>query len=477
MTIKFFKKISFVIVPFIFLIGCERDLQQTKKPFEAQNKKIEFEKKVPPIYVKYFKRSDKVLNTIVSFNKKEVKLINSITLVMPNVSVVAGDEGVDLLKVISMNINNNTFSEYLKRLEELTGYEIVYENDLVVIKSISQREWNLAAVSKDVIEIKSSSGEADGESFTSSDLSAGSDNKANEWISLIDSIKKILGQEAVVSSNQKLGLISAIGNPIKMRRADRWIEKVIESSNKQIHLKVSVLDVSVDEAVGSGIDWSIISEGVNGKFKIGNSSPQSMDGAGALTIGTLSGEKLKQGEIGASFLVNLLRKQGNVKVQNQPNLTVVNGKTAYISTGNAFSYTAKLDSTSDQNGNVVVTADIKRMKVGVDLLVTPKILEDGRIVITVVPIISSLINLENIDVGTGASRQKIQNPRTTLQKLSTQAIVKSGGTIHLGGLIAERVKETAKNLPNGKFNFLFDSSQKEMERREIVVLITPTTID
>jgi type II secretory pathway component GspD/PulD (secretin) len=45
--------------------------------------------------------------------------------------------------------------------------------------------------------------------------------------------------------------------------------------------------------------------------------------------------------------LNFLRKQGNVRVDNQPNITVTNGREAYITTGDEFSYIASIKSATD----------------------------------------------------------------------------------------------------------------------------------
>jgi type II secretory pathway component GspD/PulD (secretin) len=173
-------------------------------------------------------------------------------------------------------------------------------------------------------------------------------------------------------------------------------------------------------------------------------------------------------------MLNLLKKQGKVRVDNQPNITVTNGRQALITTGDAFSYVSSVNSTPDPNGgSPVVTSEIERMTVGVDMKVTPSIMPDNRIVINIVPIISSLKSFSTLNSG----GQTFQTPNIALQKLATQVIVESGKTIHLGGLMASKVASAAKGLPQGGFlDFLFKGVQKSIERREIVILITPTIV-
>ena len=136
-----------------------------------------------------------------------------------------------------------------------------------------------------------------------------------------------------------------------------------------------------------------------------------------------------------------------------------------------------MNATPDGDGNVITTSEMARMSVGVEMRVTPKILPDNRIVVSIVPIISSIKSFTTVTSGSGISVQEFQTPNIALQKLATKVIVESGKTIHLGGLIATKVVNAAKGLPNaGIFDVFFRGVQKSLERREIVILITPTIV-
>jgi type II secretory pathway component GspD/PulD (secretin) len=52
-----------------------------------------------------------------------------------------------------------------------------------------------------------------------------------------------------------------------------------------VHLQVQVLDVTIDESVGQGINWNLVSKQSSGQFQISNSSKQVIDGAGLVSIG------------------------------------------------------------------------------------------------------------------------------------------------------------------------------------------------
>ncbi|CAC9641366.1 type II secretion system protein GspD [bacterium endosymbiont of Bathymodiolus sp. 5 South] len=424
--------------------------------------------------------------------KKPINIIAAIDFADSTLSI-SPDLGVDLNKKFNIKFNNQTLGVYFDFLENITGYHIELLDGVVYIKSIQTQTWHLQSLSSDNVEISSAK----------SDIGASIQKQTNVdgWNEIIEqvevimnlddspkflfAIKKDAEEEAKmrikafsVVHNKQLGTVTVTGVPKKLEQVDIWLSGLIKSSNRQVHLQVQVLDVTIDESVGQGINWNLISKQSSGQFQISNNSKQVIDGAGLVSIGSPLGTALNLGnKISLSVMLNFLRKQGNVRVDNQPNITVTNGREAYITTGDEFSYIASIKSATDAQGQITTTSDIQRMSVGIDMRVTPKILPNNRIVVNIVPIISSIKSFTTLTSGSNNSMQEFKTPNIALQKLRTQVIVESGKTIHLGGLIASKVANAAKGLPGGGImDMFFRGVQKSLERREIVILITPTIV-
>lgn len=425
-----------------------------KKPIQQ----IIFEPPKTPIHIEVFYPQDEKLNKLININQPDgISLINAINIT--DITPIAEDNKVDLKQVLTLSFDGN-LKDYLIYLSRLTGYDVSLENNVIKINSTVYHKWNLASISSDT-----------NNAIISDNVQK---NISTEWLKVVETIKKLLGEEAVVSANLKTGVVHAYASPIKIKQADFYVNNLIKNSKQQVHLSVTILDVSLNNAKGRGIDWSIVSEGINGAISIASSQPQIIDGAGLIQLGTLNNNALlNQGDVSVKLLISLLEKQGNVIVQDQPNITVLNGDAGIISTGTEFSYISKINANTDQNGNVVSTAEVERLNVGVSMQVSAKVLDKDKVLINVVPILSSLQNFTNIESG----EQSFQTPNITLQKLSTQAIVSSGKTMHLGGLISEKIINASKFLPNNSLlGTLFASKQSSLEKREIVILITPTII-
>jgi len=442
--------------------------------------------------------------------KQPINIIAAIDFADSTLSI-SPDSGVDLNKKFNVKFNNQTLGVYFDFLENITGYHIELIDGVVYIKSIQTQTWHLQSLSLDNVEISSAKndiGASTQEKQTNVDswdeiikqvkIIMNLDDRPKFLFKIIKAVKKGAQEGAKegdkeeaeeqikafsVVHNKQLGTVTVTGMPKKLEQVDIWLSGLIKSSNRQLHLQVQVLDVTIDESIGQGINWNLISKQSSskqssGQFQISNNSKQVIDGAGLISIGSPIGTALNLGnKISLSVMLNLLRKQGNVRVDNQPNITVTNGREAYITTGDEFSYIASIKSATDAQGQITTTSDIQRMNIGIDMRVTPKILPDNRIVVNIVPIISSIKSFTTLTSGSNNSTQEFKTPNIALQKLRTQVIVESGKTIHLGGLIASKVANAAKGLPDGGImDMFFRGVQKSFERREIVILITPTIV-
>ena len=446
--------------------------------------------------------------------KQPINIIAAIDFADSTLSI-SPDSGVDLNKKFNVKFNNQTLGVYFDFLENITGYHIELIDGVVYIKSIQTQTWHLQSLSLDNVEISSAKndiGASTQEKQTNVDswdeiikqvkIIMNLDDRPKFLFKIIKAVKKGAQEGAKEGSkegdkeeaeeqikafsvvhNKQLGTVTVTGMPKKLEQVDIWLSGLIKSSNRQVHLQVQVLDVTIDESIGQGINWNLISKQSSskqssGQFQISNNSKQVIDGAGLISIGSPIGTALNLGnKISLSVMLNLLRKQGNVRVDNQPNITVTNGREAYITTGDEFSYIASIKSATDAQGQITTTSDIQRMNIGIDMRVTPKILPDNRIVVNIVPIISSIKSFTTLTSGSNNSTQEFKTPNIALQKLRTQVIVESGKTIHLGGLIASKVANAAKGLPDGGImDMFFRGVQKSFERREIVILITPTIV-
>lgn len=418
-------------------------------------------------------------------------LLQVLKMAVPDASIVPIDTGVDLKLRLDVIADNMTLTEYIKMLEGMTGYGIVYENDLLKVSSMKSKRWNLAALASQRTSSTSVSQKLSAGGDGGSSSSVGVKNDEDAWKSLLENAESILGTGASGGQNQlkpyvtgirSIGLLSAAGAPARIDVLDQYIKNLETMSSKQINIDVRVFDVRLDDNKGSGIDWSAL---VNGTFDGDPFSLNSglLDGAASYLTGkspwSVGGTLTTSNGSTFSSVISFLEQYGSVDLLNQPNVTTLNGSTAYLSSGDEFSYISSISEEEDDDGDKTLTPEFTRIKVGVSLSVTPRVLDGDRILLDIIPVVSSMQGADQYTVG-GLS---FETPIIALQELATQVITRNGQPIQLGGLISKKVTESLTQLPfknkdtGDMLNFMFEADENDLERREIVITVVPTILE
>lgn len=297
------------------------------------------------------------------------------------------------------------------------------------------------------------------------------------------SIEQVVGtgpeeREPFIEGIRSVGIVVAGGKPSKMRILDRFLKRSIEESSKIINVQIEAYDVVLDNGKQKGIDWDVLKTGsLAGNlldFGFANSS-EVISGGGLWNLtGTYTGDRGT-----ASALIRFLETFGRVELQDQPNLTVRNGVPAQIYAGEELTYIVDVEQAQDEAGNVTVTPKLGRLKVGVTLAVTVRVLDDDRLLVDVTPVISNLNSFDVVAVG----ETQFETPRVALKEISTQLITSSGSAVHLGGLITERLEQAMERLPwqnvltKNVLNPFTQNLNNSVERRELVLVVTPTLVE
>ena len=419
----------------------------------------------------------------------QVALIDALRKQLPGVNVMPADTNVDLARVVNVHARNMPAMDYLDYLASTTGYDISFEKGKVVVRSFVRKEWNLALFSS----LRNVSLQV-GKAFSTD--AGGGRNTFNgsftddEWEIIVKGAEQILGASGpskkgefapFVQGVRSIGLLSAGGEPDKIRAVDDFIRSVVASGSKQINISVQAFEVMLDDRRGAGINWDqlAVNGSVNGNATTMDLGPGTAEAAGIAGIfkNVLT---YKGGDVKAEATLEFLSTFGEVELLNQPNVTVRNGAYAYISAGKELTYVGEIELEDDSDGDDRTTIKVESIRVGVTLSVAPRILEDGRVLLEIWPSISSADLSNEIQSGAG---QGIALPEVQLQELATEVITESGRPVQLGGFIQRSIAKNLSELPwqeklTGKMlNPVFKSEGSDLERTELVLTVTPTIVE
>lgn len=479
-------------------------------------KEVEWPDNPSGTFTKIIRKSEIQKQRKVTVSFPDGALVEIIKDAFPKASVVPKDPGVDLKTTLSIMADNMSVSDFVKTVEGATGYGLEITGDTVYVSSYKKMQWNagaLASARKSNVRIGQKLSRGTNGTNDNSDAWSEVESSNDAWDSLLDNAKSILGvssdgasggaadstnvRGSKAKSNKKdtsiikldpfvigmrsLGIISAAGAPYKIDILDEYIRNFTEASSKQINIDVKMYDVTLNDNRAAGIDWNALIEGTlnNNPFSVGlgGISTQGITAASGNAWGVATSYSGSKGSFDS--VVRFLAQYGTVDLVNQPNITTLNGSTAFLSTGDEFSYIADIETVQDDNGNVTTTPKFERLKVGVTLSVTPRLLDGDRILLDIVPVVSSMQGSDLFTV----EGYDFETPILALQELSTQVITRNGEPIQLGGLITKKISESLTYLPwkhkatGEMLSALFDAEDNDLERRELVITVVPRIVE
>jgi general secretion pathway protein D len=262
------------------------------------------------------------------------------------------------------------------------------------------------------------------------------------------------------------GLITVTGTKKQLDAVDRYIKELVKRLTKEVLIDVKILSVQLSKSNSLGVNWS--------QFQIQNTGSTSLYGgikyiAGSKSIFVTGSTFSTQG------LLNFLAQYGTVSSISNPKVVTLNNQKAIVTVGDTIYYKYASKTSTDQNGNVQTEYTIGSKFVGVILDITPQIADDGTIILSVYPRISSFLDPQQ------ATDTTLDRPPNTSDKtLSTVVRLKDGQTLVMGGLITRDDTFTVNGIPVLKeipiINFFFSSKEKLSNKQELVFIITPHII-
>jgi pilus assembly protein CpaC len=171
------------------------------------------------------------------------------------------------------------------------------------------------------------------------------------------------------------------------------------------------------------------------------------------------------GSDSVSVLVNMLNEQGVMRTLAEPNLTAISGGNAEFLVGGEIPITVG----RDEQGIPIV--DFKEY--GVKLNFTPVVISGGRISLEIETEISEID--ESVRIGVDGP------PGLRTRRAQTTVELPSGGSIAIGGLLQDNISQSVTGVPGlmdlPVLGTLFRSSSFQRSQSELVILVTPYTVD
>jgi general secretion pathway protein D len=254
--------------------------------------------------------------------------------------------------------------------------------------------------------------------------------------------------------------------------------KKLDVPPKQVLIEVLVAEVTLTDVAEFGLQWLFKRERPDLAFT-GTSTVTITEGGGVVLGPALTGGRGITGLVTAvvdSLLIEstlqVLASEGRLNVLASPHILAMDNKEAKIEVGSEEPVATGLIK-QPETGTLSTQAQVQYRTVGTILTVTPRITEKNKVTLEITQEVSQ------VNRGAATVLGETFDSFNT-RKATTTAVVESGKTLLIGGLIRESDNFRREGIPVLSkiplIGYLFSTTTRTKEKTELVVMVTPHVI-
>ncbi|MBS1214445.1 MAG: gspD, partial [Proteobacteria bacterium] len=275
-----------------------------------------------------------------------------------------------------------------------------------------------------------------------------------------------LGRETRVVADPANNALIIFAKPADYKEIEAVI-KELDVMPMQVLIDATVVEVSLKGELQYGLRWYFEHRDMG--FVRGNptSSIAQANLAGGFTYSMVNAAK------DIRVQLDLLAANNKVNVLSSPSLMVLNNQEAQINVGDKVpTPTATASNVLPGAATTTLTSTLQYQESGTSLRLKPRVNAGGLVIMDVMQEIStpSKVTVNNTDTFQFAQR-----------KIHSTVAVPDGESLALGGLIQDRESDAVTGIPILSqipyLGWLFSTTIKSKERTELIVLLTPRTVN
>lgn len=254
------------------------------------------------------------------------------------------------------------------------------------------------------------------------------------------------------------------------RQRSQIVNLLTIAGEDQVMLKVTVAEVSRQVLKQLGFSGSIYSETSGNGITFRN--PANLGNAVNPFASAITGA-IGSGSMNFASYINAMEQAGVMRTLAEPSLTAISGKEAKFRVGGEY----RLPSNQQIDDEKGLAREIETVEYGIGLNFTPVVLGPGRIALDIETEVSeptfegSVVN-GNAGEIPGQTYMSIRR-----REASTSVELPSGGSIVIGGLVQDNIRQAMSGLPGVAkipiFGTLFRSKDFVRNETELVIIATP----
>lgn len=271
----------------------------------------------------------------------------------------------------------------------------------------------------------------------------------------------------IITSDIESNSIVLMGVESELKILNNFLDS-IDKQKSQVYIEAKIIEVNNELVNKIGISYGILkgstsNDGIMAISTRLNGGSAAVDEAISTLGWNIKGLNLKSGlALGASL--NLLKQKGALNVVSEPSILAIDNKESFIYVGEKIS--VQTSSTVSDGGTQ--RSNYQREDVGLTLKVKPQVASDDKLTLEINALLEG-VKLKSVGAG--------DNPDTLKKEINTTAILNSGESVIIGGLIENKNEQTNEKVPVlgdiPVVGNIFKNESNINRKNNLVVIVTP----
>jgi type IVB pilus formation R64 PilN family outer membrane protein len=304
------------------------------------------------------------------------------------------------------------------------------------------------------------------------------------WEELEKTVTALLNGTGNVVIAPSSGTLTVTTTPDIMRNVAKFIEDENKRLSRQIAINVEVYVVSLSNEEDFGVT---LTTAFNKLSNLNTTTAAMPSFTNSTSLGTLGVTVLNTKQGKATSVLSALSSLGDTSRVAQFPLTTLNNRPVTRRIGHDKAYVESFsNSTGTSSTYTSSTVSTGTVQEGFSLQLTPRALDDGRIMLQYSFSLIDLLDLAKFNTSTGGDTTSssssglpsyVQLPETTNRVFIQQSMLRSGSTLVIGGFDDQQAAQNAQGVGN-PFNFLLGGgATSTTSRKMLFITITPQILD
>lgn len=275
-----------------------------------------------------------------------------------------------------------------------------------------------------------------------------------------------------ITASEEINSIIAVGDPTVIKGIKLIIDE-LDKEKYQVYVQAKIVNINKSNAEDIGVKYGFATGDIS---SAGLYAMSANFGASALTeaaaktvtdyLGAITLASKDNFALGAT--IDFLQTKGASTTISNPSILCVNNKESSIYVGKTISVS------SGTTTGASTSTSYKREDVGLTLKIKPRVSSNDKVTLDIETVLENVLD--------DGSNNETGQPITSKQEVKTQAILRHGESIIIGGLVTNDKQKSKTQLPLlGDIpvvgDMVFSSNSESDAQDSIIVILTPYVID